>query len=92
MADLERDLGGNVQEALAAWCDVEQRSGRWWVDVNVVLSGGAVRKSVADFHDERRAAQAARIIERNLLRSLSSAPDYNSVGVPRPAADTQGER
>lgn len=45
-------------------------SGRWIVYLDVVLASGAVRRKVGDYHDERRASAAARIIERNARRYI----------------------
>ena len=47
--------------------------GRWMVYLDVVLASGAVRRRVGDHPDERRAGQAARIIERNARRHVRPA-------------------
>lgn len=52
---------------------VVNESGRWVVYLDVVLASGAVRRRVGEYHDERRAAQAARIIERNARRYIPPA-------------------
>lgn len=57
-------------EALAADAEVVCESGRWVVYLNVVLTTGGVRSRLSDYHDERRARQAARIIERNARRCI----------------------
>jgi hypothetical protein len=44
------------------------------VYLDVVLESGAVRRRVGDYHDERRASQAARIIERNARRFIPRPP------------------
>ncbi len=41
--------------------------------LDVMLASGAVRRRVGDYPDERRAAQAARIIERNATRAIPAA-------------------
>jgi hypothetical protein len=59
-----------VEEALSADADVVEENGRWIVYLTVVLASGAVRRRVADEHDERRARQSARIIEHNARRCI----------------------
>lgn len=59
-----------VEEALSADAHVVEESGRWVVYLDVVLVSGSVRRRVGDHHDERRAQQAARIIERNARRCI----------------------
>lgn len=59
-----------VEEALSADAVVVQEHGRWIVYLDVVLASGAVRRKVADEHDERRAQQSARIIEHNARRCI----------------------
>ena len=59
-----------VEEALSADAEVVEEHGRWIVYLNVVLASGAVRRKVADEHDERRARQSARIIEHNARRCI----------------------
>jgi hypothetical protein len=63
-----------VEEALSADTTVVDEHGRWIVYLTVVLASGAVRRRVGDYHDERRAAQAARIIERNARRCIPGLP------------------
>lgn len=58
------------EEALSADAEVVEESGRWIVYLNVVLESGAVRRRVGEYHDERRATHAARIIERNACRHI----------------------
>ena len=58
------------EEALSADAEVVEESGRWIVYLNVVLESGAVRRRVGEYHDERRASHAARIIERNARRYI----------------------
>lgn len=53
---------------------VVEESGRWIVYLDVVLASGAVRRKVGDYHDERRATHAARIIERNARRYIPGSP------------------
>jgi len=60
-----------VEEALSADALVVNESGRWIVYLDVVLASGAVRRKVAEHHDERRALHAARIIERNARRCIT---------------------
>jgi hypothetical protein len=62
-------------EVLSADTCVRQESGRWIVYLDVVLDSGAVRRRVGEYHDERRATHAARIIERNARRSVPRAAD-----------------
>ena len=59
-----------VEDALSADAIVVQESGRWVVYLDVVLESGAVRRRMGDHHDERRAQQAARIMERNARRCI----------------------
>ena len=59
-----------VEEAMSADAVVVQEHGRWIVYLDVVLASGAVRRKVADEHDERRARQSARIIEHNARRCI----------------------
>lgn len=59
-----------VEEAMTADAVVVQEHGRWIVYLDVVLASGAVRRKVADEHDERRARQSARIIEHNARRCI----------------------
>jgi hypothetical protein len=61
------------EEALSADAEVVEESGRWMVYLNVVLESGAVRRRVGEYHDERRAEHAARIIERNARRHIPPA-------------------
>ena len=61
----------HVEEALAASTDVVEEKRRWIVYLNVVLVSGAVRKKVGEYHDERRATHAAKIIERNAKRCIT---------------------
>ena len=61
------------EEALSADADVVEESGRWIVYLNVVLESGAVRRRVGEYHDERRATHAERIIERNDRRHITPA-------------------
>ena len=60
-----------VEEALSADAHVVNESGRWIVYLDIVLASGAVRSKVGEHHDERRALQAARIIERNARRCIT---------------------
>ena len=59
-----------VEEALSADAEVVEEHGRWIVYLTVVLASGAVRRKVADEHDERRARQSAKIIEHNARRCI----------------------
>lgn len=61
------------EEALAASARVIGERGRWVVVLDVVLASGAVSRRVGEFPDERRAGQAARIIERNAVRFIPAA-------------------
>lgn len=62
------------EEAMSADAVVVEESGRWIVYLDVVLASGAVRRKVGDYHDQRRAAHAARIIERNARRYIPGSP------------------
>lgn len=53
---------------------VVSEAGRWIVYLDVVLESGAVRRRVGEYHDQRRAEQGARIIERNARRFIPSPP------------------
>ncbi|MCU0299242.1 MAG: hypothetical protein MUF33_12105 [Candidatus Nanopelagicales bacterium] len=64
-----------AREVLSADAIVREESGRWIVYLDVVLDSGAVRRRVGEYHDERRATHAARIIERNARRSVPRAAD-----------------
>ena len=81
-----------VEEALSADALVVNESGRWIVYLDVVLASGAVRRKVAEHHDERRALHAARIIERNARRCItvpqgpSQLPDAPFLPPPAPGA------
>ena len=81
-----------VEEALSADALVVNESGRWIVYLDVVLASGAVRRKVAEHHDERRAVHAARIIERNARRCItvpqgpSLLPDSPFLPPPAPGA------
>ena len=66
-----------VEEALSARAQVVEESGRWIVYLDVVLVSGAVRRRVGDYHDERRATHAARIIERNANRGMRHPPTFD---------------
>ena len=59
-----------VEEAMSADAVVVEERGRWIVYLDVVLESGAVRRKVGDHHDERRARQAASILERNARRCI----------------------
>ena len=61
-----------VEEAMSADAEVVDEHGRWVVYLTVVLESGAVRRRLGDYHDERRARQAAAIIERNARRCIPS--------------------
>jgi hypothetical protein len=61
-----------VEEVMSADAVVVQERGRWIVYLTVVLESGAVRRKVGDHHDERRARQAASILERNARRCIPS--------------------
>ena len=63
-----------LEQARSADAVVVEESGRWIVYLDVVLESGAVRRRVGDHHDERRASQAARIIERNARRFIPRPP------------------
>ena len=63
-------------EAASAEAVVVEESGRWVVYLDVVLESGAVRRRVGDYHDQRRAEQAARIIARNARRYIAPGPDH----------------
>lgn len=69
-----------VEEALSARTEVVESRGRWYVYLDVVLVSGAVRKQVGEYHDERRAVHAARIIERNVNRGMPYEPSNHQVG------------
>ena len=71
-----------VEEALSARTEVVEESRRWIVYLDVVLVSGAVRKRVGEYHDERRAVHAARIIERNVNRGMGYTPSYESMFNP----------
>jgi hypothetical protein len=75
-----------VEEALAADADVVEEHGRWVVYLTVVLASGAVRRCVGDYHDERRATQAAKVIERNARRCIPAGPDPTPDATPDPGA------
>lgn len=62
------------EEAMSADAVVVEESGRWIVYLDVVLASGAVRRKVGEYHDERRATHAARIIERNARRYIPGSP------------------
>ena len=59
-----------VEEALDARTVVVEEHGRWVVYFEVVLASGAVRRKIADHHDERRAVHHARIFERNATKHI----------------------
>ncbi len=63
-----------LEQALSADAVAVPESGRWIVYLDVVLESGAVRRRVGEYHDQRRAEQAARIIERNARRFIPSPP------------------
>jgi hypothetical protein len=63
-----------VEEALSADAGIVEEHGRWYVDLTVVLASGAVTRRVGEYHDRRRAEQAARIIERNARRCIPNHP------------------
>lgn len=64
----------HVEAAHSADCSVECIRGRWVVWLDVLLDSGPVRRTVAVEHDERRARQSARIIERNVRRYVTPPP------------------
>ena len=70
------------EEALAASTDVVCESGRWVVSLDVTLVSGGVRRKVGDYHDQRRAEHAARIILRNAIRAIKRPPQYDTMGNP----------
>lgn len=59
-----------VERAYAAECAVTTVRGQWVVHLHALLESGPVRRVVSVQPDERRALQAARIIERNVRRLL----------------------
>ena len=59
-----------VEAAYTAECTVTRTAGRWEVHLHVLLASGPSRRLVSVQFDERRAVQAARIIERNARRFL----------------------
>ena len=61
----------HVEEAMSADAVVVEEQRRWIVYLDVVLASGAVRRKVGEYHDERRAVHAARIIERNARRCIT---------------------
>lgn len=61
----------HVEEAMSADAVVVEERRRWIVYLDVVLASGAVRRRVGEYHDERRALQSARIIERNARRCIT---------------------
>ena len=63
-----------LEQALSADASVAPEAGRWIVYLDVVLESGAVRRRVGEYHDQRRAEQAARIIDRNARRFIPSPP------------------
>lgn len=71
-----------VEEALSARTFVTEESRRWIVYLDVVLVSGAVRRRVGEYHDERRAVHAARIIERNANRGMRHQPEYDTMVNP----------
>lgn len=66
------------EEAASAEAVVVEESGRWVVYLDVVLASGAVRRRVGEYHDQRRAEQAARIIARNARRYIEPGRDEES--------------
>jgi hypothetical protein len=73
-----------VEEALSADARVVNESGRWIVYLDVVLASGAARNKVGEYHDERRALQAARIIERNARRCITVPQGPSQLPGPPP--------
>jgi hypothetical protein len=76
-----------VEEALSAHAVVVEESRRWIVYLDVVLRSGAVRRRVGDYHDERRAVHAARIIERNANRGMRPIASYDTMTSPTDTDD-----
>lgn len=75
-----------MEEALAAACVVAQERGRWVVYLEAVLASGAVRRRVGEYHDERRAIDAARIFERNVRRCITVPQEPSRLPAPAPLA------
>ncbi len=71
---VQRDPRPRLEQVLSADAVVVSEAGRWIVFLDVVLESGAVRRRVGEYHDQRRAEQAARIIERNARRFIPTAP------------------
>ncbi len=63
-----------IEEALDAWTEVVCEHGRWVVYLHVMMESGAVKRRVAEEHDERRAEHTARIFLRNVIRYIPPAP------------------
>jgi hypothetical protein len=72
-----------VEEAMSAEAVVVEERRRWCVYLDVVLASGAVRRKVGEYHDERRALHAARIIERNARRCITRPMSASTL--PEPA-------
>lgn len=70
------------EEALAASTEVVCESGRWIVYLDVLLVSGGVRRKVGDYHDQRRADHAAKIILRNAIRAIHRPPQFDTLGNP----------
>lgn len=75
-----------VEEALSADAVVVEEQRRWIVYLDVVLVSGGVRRRVGEYHDERRALHAARIIERNARRCITGPMSPSRL--PQPPALT----
>lgn len=63
-----------AREVLAADAVVVAERGRWVVYLDVLTESGGVRRRLRDYPDQRRAQQAARIIERNARRYVPQPP------------------
>lgn len=61
-------------EALAVETYVEQRNGRWVVDLVVVFPDEAVRKTINDYPTKRHAEIAANWMKRAAARDLPPQP------------------
>lgn len=73
-----------VEKAYAADCTVTCVGGRWVVHLHALLESGPVRRQVSVQPDERRALQAARIIERNVRRLLPVPQPPSLLPAPPP--------
>ena len=74
----------HVEHAYSADCTVGCVSGRWVVYLDVLLESGPVHRIVSVQFDERRAYQAARIIERNVRRYIPAPHPPSLLPGPEP--------